>query len=203
VAPGTRAFLAGLLLLGSASVTSCGAPGAETTRIEPAYDPSTGRLQLLKFDSNGDGKVDTWSYMDGTKVIRIEIDSNHDAMLDRWEYYDAGGGIEKIGTSRRQDGSPDSWAYYAHDGSIVRIELSTRRDGKVDRTEYYQQGALVRAEEDTSGDGQIDKWETYDGKRLTSVAFDTIHRGYPDRRLVYGLDGAARVDVLGPPPVRP
>ena len=39
-------------------------------RIEPTYDRA-GRLQLLKYDANGDGRVDTWSYMDGATVVRI------------------------------------------------------------------------------------------------------------------------------------
>ena len=74
--------------------------------------------------------------------------------------------------------------------------MSTRRDGKVTRVEHYQQkNALVRAEEDTDGDGKIDKWETYDGDRLASVAFDTLHRGTPDRRLIYGPNGTARLEV--------
>ena len=54
---------------------------------------------------------------------------------------------------------------------------------------------MVRAEEDTDGDGAIDKWETFDGQRLSSVAFDTAHSGKPDRRLVYGADGSARLEV--------
>ena len=43
--------------------------------------------------------------------------------------------------------------------------------------------------------GRSDKWETYDGERLSSVAYDTQHRGAPDRRLVYAPDGTVRVDV--------
>ena len=54
---------------------------------------------------------------------------------------------------------------------------------------------MVRAEEDTDHDGRIDKWETYDGARLASVAFDTLHRGTPDRRLTYRADGSAQMDI--------
>ncbi len=43
--------------------------------------------------------------------------------------------------------------------------------------------------------GKIDKWETYDGDRLATVAFDTQHRGTPDRRLVYGRNGQVTVEV--------
>ena len=53
----------------------------------------------------------------------------------------------------------------------------------------------MAAEEDSDEDGKIDKWETYDGDRLASVAFDTQHRGTADRRLIYGADGTARLEV--------
>jgi hypothetical protein len=54
---------------------------------------------------------------------------------------------------------------------------------------------IVRAEEDTDADGKPDKWETYGDARLTSVAFDTSHRGVPDRRLTYGPGGSATLEV--------
>ena len=78
-------------------------------------------------------------------------------------------------------------------GSIARIEIAAAKTGKATRTEYYEHAALVRAEEDSDGDGKIDKWETYAGDHLASVAFDTAHRGFADRRLIYELGGSARV----------
>src|SRR6476469_6440508 len=77
---------------------ACCALGVEGCRgrsagknIEPVYDPDTGRLQQLRYDSDGNGKVDTVSYMDGARVLRIEIDKDEDGKVDRWEYYDAAG----------------------------------------------------------------------------------------------------------------
>lgn len=151
--------------------SGCGTVRDEPSRIEPVYDRTTGRLELLKYDANGDGTVDTWSYMDGARVLRIELDGDQDKRIDRWEYYGPDQQIEKIG-------------------------LSTKRDGKADRFEYYEKGMLTRAEVDSSGDGRIDKWEVYNGSRLASVAFDTTQRGSPDRRVVYGPDGSARLERL-------
>jgi hypothetical protein len=164
-------------------------------RITPEYDKKTGKLQLLKYDSNGNGKVDTFSYMDGARVLRIEIDNDEDGKIDRWEYYGPDQKIEKVGFSRLRDGKEDAWSYDGPDGSIVRIDVSTKRDGRVTRIEHYDHEKLLAAEEDSREDGRIDKWETYDGDRLASVAFDTEHRGTPDRRLVYGSDGTARMEV--------
>jgi hypothetical protein len=164
-------------------------------RVQPVYDRETGKLTLIKYDSKGDGKPDTFSYMDGAQTVRIEIDEDGDGTIDRWEYYGRDQKLEKVGFSRAHDGKVDAWSYSNADGSVARIEISTARNGRVDRTEYYEHGVLLRAEEDTDGDGKIDKWEEYDSSRLALVAFDTRHRGVPDRRLVYAPDGDVRVEV--------
>lgn len=189
-----RYVLSGSLLLLTVFV-ACERNGAARRRIEPTYDPATGQLQLLKYDSNDDREMDTWSYMAGTKVVRIEIDTDADGLVDRWEYYNAGERIEKIGSSRGRDGSADSWVYYGDDGRIVRVELAAR-EGAAGRVEYYENGMVARADEDTTGDGQTDKWEVYENGRLASVEFDTSDSGVPDRRLVYGEDGTAQLQTL-------
>jgi hypothetical protein len=132
-------------------------------RMQSTYD-QTGKLRQLTYDSDGNGKPDTWAYMDGARVLRVEIDKNEDGIIERWEYYDARHALEKV-------------------------EVSTRPDGKVTRTEFYADGALARAEEDADGDGAVDRWETYAHGLVRSVAFDTEGTGHPTRRLVYGSDG--------------
>ena len=182
-------------------VTSLAAAGCEQAdpeaakRIQPFYDQQSGKLKLLKYDSNGDGKVDTWSYMDGARIVRIEIDKDGDGKIDRWEYYGADQKLEKVGLSRSNDGKEDAWSYAGADGTVARIEVSTRRDGNVTRVEHYEHDQIAAAEEDVNADGVMDKWETYEGGRLASLAFDTSHRGKADRRLIYGADGTARLEV--------
>ena len=183
-----------LVFILSALCCACG-QGDDQKRISPEYNKKTGKLQLLKYDSNGDGKVDTWSYMDGARVLRIELDKDEDGKIDRWEYYDDNQKLAKIGFSRANDGKEDAWSYLAPDGSTSRVEISTRRDGKVTRVEHYLKDVLVSAEEDTDFDGKTDKWETYDAGRLTSASFDTLHRGTPDRQVIYGAHGSARMVV--------
>jgi hypothetical protein len=183
-----------ILVVGLTSA-GCAQPGTDG-RVEPVYDQTTGRLQLLKYDANADGTIDTWSYMDGARVVRIELDPNQDEVIDRWEYYRPDQTVEKVGTSRAGDNTPDSWAFYDASGAMTKLELSTRRNGMVDRTEYYEAGARLRAEEDTNADGRIDKWELYEGSRLASVAIDTRQRGNPDRRVTYAQDGTVRVEEL-------
>jgi hypothetical protein len=167
----------------------------EHRAIEPVYD-NNGRLQLLKYDRNHNGTVDTWSYMDGSRIVRIELDQDENGTIDRWEHYDdTGRTLVKVGFSRAQDGKEDAWSYFTREGALDRIEVSTRRDGAISRVEHYSGDRLTRAEEDTDGDGRMDKWETYEGDRLAVVAFDTRHRGAPDRRLTYGADGSTRLEI--------
>src|SRR5436190_1992638 len=96
-------------------------------RIQPVYDRETGKLTLLKYDANGDGKPDTFSYMDGAQTVRIEIDQDGDGKIDRWEYYGPGQRLEKVGFSRANDGRVDAWSYSNPDGSIARVEISSAR----------------------------------------------------------------------------
>ena len=151
-------------------------------RIQPAYDGTSGRLNKLAYDANGDGTTDTWGYMDGVRVVRVEADENQDGQIDRWEFHRE---VPNAG----KPGSPLD--------TVERVERATRHDGKVSRWEFFEQGALARVEEDTSGDGKVDKWETYANGSLVSMALDTTGRGQPDRRLLYRADGSFdRVETI-------
>jgi hypothetical protein len=68
------------------------------------YDPQTGKLRLLKYDSDGNGKVDTVSYMDGSRVVKIEIDKDEDGKVDRWDYYGQTGSSRKSSSPARTTG---------------------------------------------------------------------------------------------------
>jgi len=151
---------------------------AGTPNLHPEYDKDTGQLKRLEYASKGDGKIDMWAYMDGIHVVKVEIDENGDGKPDRWEFHKQG----PQGSQGAQGSAPDK--------TIERVERATRYDGKVSRWEYFENGAMTRSEEDTDGDGAIDKWETYRGGVLTVMALDTQHHGRPDRRLIYGPDGA-------------
>jgi hypothetical protein len=187
-------YLAAVLLV----LASCADPEKdrikETTR--PTYDKTTGKLTQLTYDANKNGKIDTWTDMDGTRPLRSRMDLDEDGKIDRWEYYDDKGGLTKVGFSRRKDGKPDAWAFARPDGKVDRIEVSSTSDEKkIDRWEHYDPssmtangdttGTLLSAEEDTNGDGKPDKWETYETGAIKSVAFDENGDGRPDRRLTY------------------
>src|SRR5438105_13475844 len=102
------------------------------------YDPATGHLHKLEVDSNHNGTIDTVSYMDGTRILRIELDLDENGKVERWDYYKPDGTIDYVGLASKDDGVMDSKAYYGTGMAMQRIELSTKRNGTFDRTEFYE-----------------------------------------------------------------
>ena len=193
-----------LFLVAMAAVSCSRAATGDQPRVE--YDKVTGRLTRLEFDANKNGKNDGVSYMDGTRVLRIELDLDENGKVERWDFYAPDGSLEKVGLSRLNDGVMDAQTFYNADRTIRRIEISTKGNGRFDKTEFYEQGALVRSEEDANGDGRVDKWETYrpiagagpnePAYGISSTAFDDTGSGRPERRFLYGPRGSiASVEV--------
>ena len=107
-----------------------------TTR--PSYDKATGKLTELTYDANKNGRIDTWTEMDGTRPLRSRIDANEDGRVDRWEYYDQAGRLSRVGFSRSLKDQPDAWAYSTPEGRVDRIEISSTADpARIDRWEFY------------------------------------------------------------------
>jgi hypothetical protein len=168
---------------------SC-SPPSDKAGISATYDTTTGKLTELAYDSNHNGKVDTWTEMNGNRAVRTRIDQNEDGKIDRWEYYDDHSTLVKVGFSRSDTGTADAWAFAGADGKTRRIEISSTADEtKIDRWEHYVGETITSAEEDTNHDGQVDKWESYEGGVLKTASFDENGDGKPDRRLSYA-DGA-------------
>ncbi len=146
---------------------SCSDP--EKARVKattiPTYDPTTGKLTRLTADLNKNGKIDTWTYMDGAIPLRTEQDRDEDGKIDRWEYV-------------------------APDGKILKVLISATGDpNRITRWESYEQGRLVLVEEDTNGDGRPDKWEKHNDVPIVSVEFDLNFDGVRDQRWTYGSQG--------------
>lgn len=151
------------------------APPDSSIVATPVYNKETGRLEEIVSDKDGDGRVETRAFMDGTRIVRIEIDRNGDNTPDRREFY----GVAADGTTT---------------GAIERAEETDAR-GTVVREERYIGGVLVSVTEDTNADGRIDKWEHYDAGRLARVELDLTGAGRPTQRLTYGRDGGiARIE---------
>ena len=186
-----------LISLGVVCLSACSDPDLERLKAttKPTYDRTTGKLSELTYDANKNGRIDTWTDMDGARPLRSRIDHDEDGRIDRWEHYDDNGQLAKVGFSRKNDGKPDAWAFAGPEGKLQRVEISSSGDEKkIERWEYYDAsvaldaqgtGALVRADEDTNADGRIDKWETYEVGAVKTAAFDENGDGVADRRLTY------------------
>jgi len=158
--------------LGAAILGVCAWAGTRSdaaAAIRPTYDRQTGKLTQLSYDSDHDGRPDTWTDMDGEKPLRSRIDRNGDGKIDRWEEYDAAGALVRVGMSTSDSGIPDTWIVPAADSSIQRIETDTVGDGKPHKWETYRDGLLETAAFDEDGDGAPDRRLTYRRSVLTTI----------------------------------
>jgi hypothetical protein len=161
-----RVFALSTLVLSAAVCRDSEKQRLKQTTI-PTYDTTTGRLRELTFDFNKNGKIDTWTQMDGARPVGARQDLNEDGKMDRWEYYDGSGKLVRVGLSRKENGAPDTWAYPNAQGQFERVEVSSTGDErKIDRWETYAGSVLARVEEDSNGDGKPDKWEEYEEGHL-------------------------------------
>jgi hypothetical protein len=180
-----------LLILTLTSLYGC----STQPRAAGVYAPDTRAIVRVDYDYDGDGRIDVRTYMRDGKATRLEGDTNGDGLVDRWEYYDASGSLIRLGGSSEGDGREDTWVRTS--GDERQVDTSTRRDGTVDRREIYRRDRLLRAESDTNHDGLPDMWQAFDGGMLTELLVDDDKRhGRPTRRVVYGANGSARVDVV-------
>jgi O-antigen ligase len=91
------------------------------SRARLETDPTTG-LEVLAFDSSGDGVADHWSYSKGETIVRMDRDRNQDGRIDVRSYYDK-------------------------DGKITHRERDTDNDGRFDRRTWYNPDRTVRSTE--------------------------------------------------------
>lgn len=146
------------------------------------YDPKSGRLTRLDVDTNKNGKIDAFSYRDGTTLLRIEVDRDEDGTIDRWEHYGAGNKLQSVGTSSKGDGIEDIWSYPDAAGLLLKVEFDTDRDGVIDKRDLYSPDPGAP-----------------DGRVLTTLELGIDKAGQPERRLHYRPDGTFdRVERLRP-----
>ena len=185
----------------AACVIAAACSDPEKERIKqttvPTYDEKSGRLKELTYDFNKNGKIDTWTDMEGARPVMSRMDRDEDGKLDRWEYYDDKARLVKVGFSRANDGTVDAWAFSSADGQLERVEISSVGDDKkIDRWERYRGGVMVESDEDTNRDGKPDKWETHENGAIKTVAFDENHDGKPDRRFTYAGGSLQTIESL-------
>jgi hypothetical protein len=81
-------------------------PGRPRSRL--IYD-AAGRLTSVEVDTNLDGRVDRWEYLDGaTSPRRLELDSDDDTRTDRWVEIGPDGRATSVRVDSDKDGTPDA-----------------------------------------------------------------------------------------------
>jgi hypothetical protein len=201
-------FAAALLGIVAAS---CANPNPDAARVkattQASYDLQTGKLTEITYDKNKNGRIDTWTKMNGSIPVSSRMDTNEDGLLDRWETYGPDGKLVRVDWERapvpgpanpnpNYTGKPNATAYLNADGVVERIEYYETSDvtGQRDitRREFYNAAKqLMHAEEDTDGDGLMDRFEAYENALLRTVEFDEKkpYDGKPDRRITYSAEG--------------
>jgi hypothetical protein len=189
-----------LALVVAASAVACGGADPDQARVasttQARYDPKTLKLAEITYDKNQNGRIDTWTKMDGAKPVSSVVDEDEDGKIDRWEEYGSNGELVKVQLSRDKNGQPDEIVYVGADGKVEHIDFLEKNEttGQFEpvRREFYESDRPTRAEEDTDGDGLMDRFEHYDPSgALIAVELDDVQPfdGKPDRRLSYSPTG--------------
>jgi hypothetical protein len=127
----SRASCAAVVL--AAAFGACRDGGANAA-IQANYD-NTGYLRMLTYDSNGNGKPDTWTHMQGQRIARIEIDADEDGTIDRTEFYE-GGVLARAEVDTDGNGNVDKWETYAN-GLVTSVAFDTEGAGRPTRRIQY------------------------------------------------------------------
>ena len=98
--------LAGAVVSGAVAYRSGGPHGERAgsdPRVRRVYDPATGKLTMVAFAADGSLRIDHWCYMDGERLLRMDVDEDRDGRVDRREYYGEGECLER---TEYLEGSP-------------------------------------------------------------------------------------------------
>lgn len=133
------------------------------------YNPANpGEVVRQEEDTNGDGRVDTWSTFKSGKLVRREVDTKGEGRPDVVFSYTN----EILAREERDEnhaGQPSFRALY-RDGRLARVEKDVSGDGKMDLWITYDadqsEPVVVKEDRDLDGDGAVDLWSYYEGGRL-------------------------------------
>ncbi len=104
---------------GEESLAKCKAEISEGKQRGYVVRDHRGLVIRQFMDTNGDGKVDRWSYyMNGQEVYR-DIDSNLNGRPDEFRFYHAGG--SRWGIDKNEDGKVDQWKAISAEEATAEI----------------------------------------------------------------------------------
>lgn len=101
------------------------------------YDPKSGKLKKLDVDTDKNGRMESFSYWDGPRLLLIEVDKNEDGRIERWEHYDEHNKLVKVGGASGSGGVEDMWDFPDAAGLLAKVEHDENHDGVVDKRYLY------------------------------------------------------------------
>ena len=60
------------------------------------FDPLTGAVRWIGYDTNGDHRNDSWAEYDRGRVVRLIVDEDGDGVIDRAYTYDENGTAHEV-----------------------------------------------------------------------------------------------------------
>jgi len=129
------------------------------------YGPE-GHITKVVYDTNHDGRIDTWQYYKYGKVIRLEQDRNHDKKVDAIVRYRNGREVHSL-LDNDGDGYFETVTRFDNPGWTNVVEVRDKKGRPVERR-FYLGGVLRKREAFDPRKGTLILVEKYDQKgRLT------------------------------------
>jgi hypothetical protein len=103
------AFFGASIALGIAGWRVCGRFGERCEDVGhffPRYNANTRQIDLVMYDVNRNGVIDTWVYRKGEDESRVDIDSDEDGAIDRTLIFDRHSTLRFNQTGGKERGGP-------------------------------------------------------------------------------------------------
>lgn len=166
----------------------------------PSQNPTRPFKNVEVRDVNADGIPDLWIYynpQNSGEIVRQEEATQGDGRVDSWSYFKNGQLVRRDVDSKGQ-GRPDTVFYYDND-KLAREERDETGNGTMTYRATFQNGRLAKVEKDSSGSGRADLWIFYDtssdGEVVTKEERDLNGDGIPDLWAYYENRRLVRRDV--------
>jgi antitoxin component YwqK of YwqJK toxin-antitoxin module len=130
-----------------------------------AYFDKKGRIVKLEIDGNADEVMDQSQHYEKEQIIRVERDTDHDQQIDCLDYFESGKRIRQERLSNT--GRMVQMIQFDSQERPLKIQKDTTGDGVFDNIYHFKDGKLVLFTKDTHANGKPNIWQTYrDGKSL-------------------------------------
>ena len=93
------------------------------------FVPDQGTILIGGWDTDNDGRQDTWAVYTNGELSERRVDANRDGKPDNWEFYENSRLVRSLHDAN-SDGDVDQWVTYDASEQAHRSERDLNRDGK-------------------------------------------------------------------------